>query len=143
MANRFFLLTLASGDWEGMVGADGPHLKSPEGSSLSVGEIYLGEDFPGHPGCWAFDLRHALPLSTLTAQEQQQLADAFGLPRRANPAAPHPESQFWQSEAFSQLCQWVRHHHTRAQHQVKRHPQRPPYWLAMCEAVIAVEDGDN
>ncbi|MBY5920532.1 hypothetical protein [Ferrimonas balearica] len=142
MANRFYLLTMASGDFEGMVTTDGPHLKVVGGDSLAVGEAYLAHDFPSHPGWWVFDLKGHIALSTLTEKEVGVVAEAFGLPIRTGPTAPIPDSLFWTSPAFRGLCDWVRHHKTRAEHQAQRHHQRPPYWLAMCEAAISVQDDE-
>ncbi|MBY6185384.1 hypothetical protein KUV89_01835 [Marinobacter hydrocarbonoclasticus] len=143
MSNRFFLLDTDGESFEGMVTSDGPHLKSPIGESLAVGETYLGLDFPGHAGWWAFDHRHQLALTSLSPNGIQTVIDAFGLPVRPNPLSPVPDTGFWKSPAFQGLCEWVRHHHTRAEHLIKRHPQRPPYWLAMCEAAISIQDDDN
>ncbi len=140
MANRFYLLTMAGGDYEGMVTADGPHLKAVGGESLAVGEAYLAQDFPSCPGWWAFDQKGQMDLSHLAPGELDTLSNAFGLPVRQAPTEPVPDSRFWQSNAFKALCEWVRHHGTRAEHQAQRHHQRPPYWLAMCQAANAVQD---
>ncbi|MBY5991490.1 hypothetical protein [Ferrimonas balearica] len=140
MSNRFYLVTIGPAQFEGMVSADGPHIKRLGGASVAVGEAQLHLGDPLFPGWRLVDQHHSLTLEDLSESEVLTLAEQFGLPMRTAPTETAEPSRFWQSPAFAGLCDWVRHHGTKAAHQVRQHHQRTPGWLEMCQAANELAD---
>lgn len=140
MSMRFYLLDLDSMHFEGMVAADGPHIKQMGGVSIPIGEASLHFGDPISPG-WRLHGPHStLDLPTLDKEQVLALAAHFGLPIRTSPAEPPSGGDFLRSPAFAGLCHWVRRHPDKAKKIYQGAHQRTPGWLDVCNAANALDD---